>query len=776
MYTHIHIINLIPLNLLPDVSLFPVRFDVGQVTLCVSLFQDCMPWLSGLNMIFDQLQESTKSISLVLDSVFFNNSYHEIHNINMDIINCTLTNYKLLFKGDKRANTSVDQKDILDDTFKCLSITRSKLKSKIIGELSMYILGASASFYDTEINDANQKVPVVTAEQSELFFMYCNFSQNVVNYNTHAVIMIEQSKSVIENCTFTENIGRGRGIIHAFKSIVNITASTFKRNQVSYKGGVIYSQKATTITILNSIFKYNRAYTGGVIYVRYQTIIYIYGSIFLNNSARNTGGALYGYFATRLTIENTQFTLNSASNYGGSISVLNCKVLNINNSYFDSSSGKMGGAIFVVNATYVSVNNTHFNRNVGTFNTGALRVEQVDKIVVRNCTFTGNVATLTESAITAYRKVYMTIDGCTFKYNVSPFSGILMLRDYVQIHVNNTKIIENTAKLQSLMEVGNHSSLTVTSSLFSDNKGGSIIFGDSGTKIWFINCTFSNHTLLADPIMVMVAAHLTLQNSNFSKNHQHKKGGIVLAKNGSFINVQSSFFKENYASKGGVFYLIEGSYLQVNDSRFKNNSAGDGSVAVLTNSKATFKNVAVVSGTTIGYGGILTGYSSKFTLLNCIFSHGTAVFGGCVYLADQSSLAAHNSVFKNSYAKTGGAIFKFGAGNVSLDNCTLTGNMGYYEGSIYQENSNYLRFSGGYCDAEPKPHINCITFQCEKPNVCFLYTYHSTLHRYHTTINSATDPNFIDNAKKLGAIFGGRQVPVWKETPFSSCKEFNFPI
>ena len=346
-----------------------------------------------------------------------------------------------------------------------------------------------------------------------------------------------------------------------------------------------------------------------------------------------------------------------------------------------------------------------------------------------------------------------------------------MGRDNVQINVNNTYFIQNTAKIQSLIEVGNYSSLTVTSSWFTNNKGGSIIFGDRGTKVQFTNCTFLNHTLLADPIMVMAAANLTLENSTFSKNQQHKEGGIVLAKNGSIIKVRSSLFKENYASKGGVFNLIEGSYLQVDDSRFKNNSAGDGSVAVLTNSEAIFKNVVVINGTAIGYGGILTGYHSKFTVRNCNFVHGRAVFGGCIYLADQSSLAAYDSVFRNSYAKKGGAIFNVGDGNVSLENCTFSGNMGYYGGSVYQENSNYLRLSRGYCDVEPYYHIDCITFKCDQPNGCFLYTYYYRLHKNHTTINSVSDTSFVDKAKKLGFVFG-RHMPVWKETPFSSRKDF----
>ena len=364
----------------------------SSILVYVSLFQDYIPWLSRLNMIFEKLKGSPKSLSLTLDSVIFNNSCHEIYNINMEIINCTLTNYKLLFKGAEKSSPSLKKKDIRHDSFKHLSINHSKLQNKIIGKVSPVILmnisRASVYFYNMEIYGAKQDVSVIEAQESKLFFMYCNFNQNAVNHYTQAVIMIKQSKAVIANSTFTENVGHGRGIIYAFKAIINMTLSSFERNQANYSsGGVIYSEKAN-ITILNSIFKYNKAYKGGVIYVLLQRTLYIYGGIFVNNSARNMGGVLFGYLATRLTIEKSKFALNSASDNGGCISVLSCKVLNINNSYFDSSSGKMGGAIFVENATYISISNTHLNRNMGEINTGALRIERVDRIFVSNCRFT----------------------------------------------------------------------------------------------------------------------------------------------------------------------------------------------------------------------------------------------------------------------------------------------------------------------------------------------------------------------------------------------------
>ena len=257
----------------------------SSILVYLSLFQDYIPWLSRLNMIFEKLKGSPKNISLTLDSVIFNNSCHEIYNINMDIINCTLTNYKLLFKGAEKSSPSLKKKDIRHNSFKHLSINHSKLQSKIIGKVSPVILmnipTASMYFYGMGICGAKQDVSVIEARESKLFLMYCNFNQNAVNHYTQAVIMIKQSKAVIANSTFAENVGHGRGIIYAFKAIINITLSSFERNQANYgSGGVIYSVKAN-ITIFNSVFKYNKAYKGGVIYVLLQRTLYIYGGILL---------------------------------------------------------------------------------------------------------------------------------------------------------------------------------------------------------------------------------------------------------------------------------------------------------------------------------------------------------------------------------------------------------------------------------------------------------------------------------------------------------------
>ena len=359
------------------------------------------------------------------------------------------------------------------------------------------------------------------------------------------------------------------------------------------------------------------------------------------------------------------------------------------------------------------------------------------------------------------------MEGCLFYNNSSPFSGILMGREYVNLHMNNCQILMNEAKLQSLIEVGNHSRITVNSSLFSRNRGGSLIFGDVGATVLFVNSTFVNHALLADPLMVVAHSYLSLENSRFINSTQNKEGSIVVTRNAGVVEVKSSLFVNNQASKGGSFYVIEGSQLSVQNSTFKNNFAGDASVALLIDSRATFSNVSVTNGTSYGYGGILTGYNSKFFLHHCNFSHGKAVFGGCVYLVRNSSIAAYDSVFEYSYAREGGAIFKFGPGNVSLENCAFRNNTGLHGGSFYQFSSPVLRIAGGICEVPSQPNISCIRFKCFKHEKCQLQTYNFTLSKDGKSINSGRDRNFPEDVSKRKLIVGNRD---WLEIPYASCE------
>ena len=90
---------------------------------------------------------------------------------------------------------------------------------------------------------------------------------------------------------------------------------------------------------------------------------------------------------------------------------------------------------------------------------------------------------------------------------------------------------------------------------FTGNYGGSLFYVHYNSGLLFSHCTFSNHSLAADPLMVLSDSVLEINNSSFVNNTQHKEGGIAIAKTVSVVKVTSSYFAHNRLSKGSAFYL-----------------------------------------------------------------------------------------------------------------------------------------------------------------------------------------------------------------------------
>ena len=593
---------------------------------------------------------------MTLDSVVMENNFHTVRYLDMKIKDCDLINYHLIFNGFGKTD------------LRKLCIQNSKLQSTAnsMQSVSLDIAASITHFHHVQVYDAHQQEPTIHIQEGgSSNFTNCTISGNYVQHKKSSIIKVTNSAACVQNCTFHGNVGYQGGVLYVKNSTVNITQTWFRNNRAESSGGSVYLL-GTKAIILNCTFEENYAlYCGGALHGM-KSFVYGRMNVFLNNRAKIHGGAVYGENTT-FKMESTTFLRNKAVyNDGGSIGLINNNTLFANNCHFEKSSGVQSGVILAKTDSLLNITNTNFTDNTGEWNTGVLRIQNNGSASLKNCRFEGNVGELTESVITAYGNVSVTIAGCLFHNNSSPFSGILMGRDHVSLHMDNCRILRNEAKLQSLIEVGNNSSIAVYSTLFFENTGGSLIFGDVNTTVMFVNTTFANHTLFADPLMVAAGSTIKLQNSSFFNSSQNKEGSIVVVRNAGVVKVNSSLFVNNQASKGGSFYVIEGSQLSVENSTFKNNFAGDASVALLIDSRATFLNVSVTNGTSYGYGGILTGYNSKFFLHNCKFSHGKAVFGGCVYLERNSSIAAYDSVFENNYAREGGAIFKFGQGNVSL--------------------------------------------------------------------------------------------------------------
>ena len=218
----------------------------------------------------------------------------------------------------------------------------------------------------------------------------------------------------------------------------------------------------------------------------------------------------------------------------------------------------------------------------------------------------------------------------------------------MNILVKNSTITRNVAHVESQIEIGSRSTLRVNNTSFHQNKGGNLIYGTQMSGLFFSYCNFSNHSLAADPIIVISSAYLELRNSNFLNNTQNKQGGVVIGEDGSNTSVIFCQFVRNKASKGGVFYLTGGSSVTVQRSSFIGNSAGNGGVAFLIKSRATFIETKFLHTVCPGYGGIIKSYKSNLVIKNSVSSFNQAVFGGCFYLEIDSSLAAYNSVFENN--------------------------------------------------------------------------------------------------------------------------------
>ena len=301
-------------------------------------------------------------------------------------------------------------------------------------------------------------------------------------------------------------------------------------NGAIHQGGVLYTSQTTTINITNSTFEENRAESlGGVTYASDFVNISISDCLFFNNKADQYGGCIATQYNTQIQMWNSSFMENKAVYGGGGvIDAYRNYTVYLEDCQFDQSSSKKAGVFSLVQNNFIHVKNSNLNHNKGTLNTGVLRVEKGAKVAFENCIFYNNTADLTESVLTAYENVNMIIDSCLFDCNSSPFSGILVAINLVNIVVQNSTITRNVAHVESQIEIGSESTLQVNDTSFRQNKGGNLIFGTQRSGLFFFNCNFSNHSVAADPIFVISSSYLELRNSRFLHNTQNKEGVLSL--------------------------------------------------------------------------------------------------------------------------------------------------------------------------------------------------------------------------------------------------------
>lgn len=272
---------------------------------------------------------------------------------------------------------------------------------------------------------------------------------------------------------------------------------------IAGEGGAIRVSDTSTLTVENSVFKYNKANRGGAIRVGYAGSLTVRNSTFnsndgtLSNDEFSAGAiATYGaggtYGKGKLVIENSNFVNNKGINGGAVYNLLG--PVSIKNSVFKSNVSKHeGGAVFTDGASgnekddvggQITITGSTFESNKAIAGGGALYLwtYKADAVLIKDSTIKGNSVTRGTGSFDRGRGGGIEFAGS-------------------KLTVENTTIANNTSPSQGggLWVNNNVSSVNITNSTVSGNKalsdagGGMFLVIPDGIPVRVTNSTLANN-------------------------------------------------------------------------------------------------------------------------------------------------------------------------------------------------------------------------------------------------------------------------------------------
>ena len=273
----------------------------------------------------------------------------------------------------------------------------------------------------------------------DLTFNGCTFSGNSCNTGGTAYFNNPNAIISITDCTFSGNssVNNGGAIRACAFDSLSISGGSFESNKstkAGSKGGAIYVDGGTTVTIdgttfsnniggtwgvaspsgrggallfassaavtvKNATFSGNKSSNGGAIHTEEAGTVNIDNATFTENAAKN-GGAIRTYGSSHLTIDKCSFTLNeSADGEGGALDIMTGTTdVTLKNSSISNCSAKKGGAICITQTTSttyipVSLYNTSIINNTATAGAGGIMSTGKNDLIMVNCTVSSNSGT-----------------------------------------------------------------------------------------------------------------------------------------------------------------------------------------------------------------------------------------------------------------------------------------------------------------------------------------------------------------------------------------------
>ena len=229
----------------------------------------------------------------------------------------------------------------------------------------------------------------------------CIFNANNGYLTTILVISYDDDRDLnkpsrlyMDNCLFENNTARSNGAIYldelGYGEIYN---STFRKNTVTEKRGIVVLDAAYSALVKNCLFEENSVIRGGGIYIgvfdeKYNSNVTISDCNFTNNKASEYAGAVYANHGDT-KVFNCNLINNTCSEKGGAIYV-KLESLRIYDSYFENNKAQYGGGVSS-RANYTLINNSTFIRNSASMKGGGV-YSKMENISSADCRYASNTA------------------------------------------------------------------------------------------------------------------------------------------------------------------------------------------------------------------------------------------------------------------------------------------------------------------------------------------------------------------------------------------------
>lgn len=240
-----------------------------------------------------------------------------------------------------------------------------------------------------------------------------------------------------------------------------------------------------------------------------------------------------------------------------------------------------------------------------------------------------------------------------------------------------------------ILGIGDKSELTVDNITLDGNKTCQCFFISNNGKVTLGNGAtiqnFVDSPKEDGPAIHMTGGTLNIEDGAIIQNNESKTtGGVILAYNGSSINISGGTFKNNKAEKDGGAIAAYG-VLNITGGTFENNTSakgggviriGNNSVAKISN--ALFKNNEARTGGAISVG-------NNLSIKDSTFENNKAIWGGAVF--SSKKLTVENSKFiNNAVTSAGGALYL--RGGAEIQGSTFTENSSTSDGgAVYSVNA-----------------------------------------------------------------------------------------